>query len=118
MPPKKSTENDLILARDILDAARTVMEYTDGKSWDDWYNNGMLRDAVIRQLIVMGEAANGFTTEFVTTHASQKWQKIADLRHRIVHGYSTIDISVIWDIVHTEVQRIIVYLDPLVGSDD
>ncbi len=118
MPPKKSTENDLILARDILDAARTIMDYTDGKSWDDWYGNGMLRDAVIRQLTILGEAANRLTDEFVATHPSQEWQKIADMRHRIVHGYRTIDNAMVWDIVHTEVPRVIVYLEPIVGELD
>jgi len=118
MPHKKSIENDLILARDILDAARTIMDYTDGKSWEDWYGNGMLRDAVIRQLTVMGEAANGLTEEFILAHPAQKWRKIADMRHRIVHGYRRIDNSVLWDIVHTEVPRVIVYLEPLVGDTE
>lgn len=48
---------------DILDSARTALEYMRGKNWDDFKNNLLLQDAVVRRLEIIGEASGRISSE-------------------------------------------------------
>lgn len=76
-----------LLLDDILEAAGKIAAYTAGMTREDFISSGMAADAVVRNLEIIGEAANRLPTEFTDKHAEIEWRKIIGLRHRIVHDY-------------------------------
>jgi len=44
---------------------------------------------------VLGEAAAQLPKEFIEQHGGVPWRRPAQLRNRIVHGYWSIDVSVL-----------------------
>jgi uncharacterized protein with HEPN domain len=52
-----SERDERVYLGDMLTAARTVLRYMHGRTRADLDEDGMLRDAVVRQLEVLGEAA-------------------------------------------------------------
>ncbi|MBI5962219.1 MAG: DUF86 domain-containing protein [Chloroflexi bacterium] len=42
---------------DILESSRAVLEYTRGKTWDEFSRDPLLQDAVVRRLEIIGEAS-------------------------------------------------------------
>lgn len=56
-------------------------------------------DAVVRNLEIIGEAANRLPDEFKVGHPAVEWHKIVGLRHRIVHDYFGLDLDIVWNIL-------------------
>jgi uncharacterized protein with HEPN domain len=68
--------------RHILDAIDRIRTYTTGKNKDAFLSEPLLQDAVIRNIEVIGEAANRLTPEFIAAHNTIPWRDIAGMRHR------------------------------------
>ena len=59
-------------------------------------------DSVVRNMEIIGEAANRLPQNFKTQHAEIEWPKIIGLRHRIVHDYFNIDVDIVWQIIQED----------------
>ena len=59
-------------------------------------------DSVVRNMEIIGEAANRLPQNFKTQHAEIEWPKIICLRHRIVHDYFNIDVEIVWQIIQED----------------
>ena len=57
----------------------------------------LVQDAVIRNLEVIGEAANNIQRvdpAFTTAHPQVPWAVMYAMRNRLTHGYDTVDMAV------------------------
>jgi uncharacterized protein with HEPN domain len=57
---------------------------------------------VIRNLEVIGEAVRGVSPATRERHPEVPWKQIAGTRDRVIHGYFTVDLEIVWEIVETE----------------
>ena len=87
-----------LLVEDILESADKILIYTKDLSFDQFSNEPMAIDAVIRNFEIIGEAANRLPKDFKDKHNSIEWYKIIGFRNRIVHDYFGIDYSIVWQI--------------------
>jgi uncharacterized protein with HEPN domain len=75
----------------------------------------MMRFASVKQIEIIGEAANLLTLELRDAYADIAWRQIIGLRHILVHEYFGIDAEVIWQIVENDIpvlkERIAFILD-------
>lgn len=93
----KRSPKPLIL--DMLHCIDRVDEYTRGQSFEDFLINGMVRDAVARNIQIIGEAAIRMPSEFKAAHPEIEWIKIIRSRHILTHEYDGVDERVIWRII-------------------
>ena len=63
-------------------------------------------DAVVRNLQIIGEAANRLPEEFRAHYSEIPWRNIIGLRNRIVHDYIGVDVEIIWQIVEKEIPHL------------
>jgi uncharacterized protein with HEPN domain len=84
----------------ILDAIARIESYLAEKDEARFLEDSMLRDAVIRNLEIVGEAAAKLSAEFKTAHASVPWDDIVGMRNRLIHGYFSVDLRIVWDTVN------------------
>lgn len=87
----------------IAEAINEIESYTEGKSLSDFFENSMMRFASVKQIEIIGEAANLLTPELRDTYADVAWRQIIGLRHILVHEYFGIDAEVIWQIVENDI---------------
>jgi uncharacterized protein with HEPN domain len=104
--------------KDILDAVRAVQTYTEGMKYEAFVNDRKTVDAVIRNLIVIGEAATRLPDDFTRTHPDIPWRDMADMRNFVVHEYFGISHKIIWDTVQKDLPPLIPVLEELLGSKD
>lgn len=98
---------------DMLETAREAMGYVQGRTWEDFTHEGILRRAVRRVVEIIGEASRNVSPDFKKTHPEVPWSKIAGTRHRLAHDYDLIDDATIWNIATVYVPELIVLLEPL-----
>ena len=83
----------------ILSAIDRVLRYTKGITYEELVSNDMMYYAVVKNIEIMGEAANMLTNEFVSAHPETPWKQVRGMRNYIVHEYFQIDDVVVWDVV-------------------
>ena len=93
-----------LLLDDIREAIDKIERYTRDLSFEGFMADEKTQDAVVRNLEIIGEAANRLPQEFKAQLADIEWPKIVGLRHRIVHDYFGIDLKIIWRIINEDLR--------------
>lgn len=101
----------------ILDAITEVEHYIADQEIDEFLENSMMRFACVKQIEIIGEAANMITPETKALFTNLEWRKIIGMRHILVHEYFGIDFPLIWQVIITDLpdlkRKVIVVLATL-----
>jgi uncharacterized protein with HEPN domain len=89
-------ERDLAYLWDMRETAREVLSFLEGVAFTDFQSNKVLRYAVERQLLVIGEAANRVSSELRERHPEIPWRPIIAQRHVLAHEYGEVLVERIW----------------------
>lgn len=90
----------------MIEAIDNIFEFVEGKSYETFENDKILRFAVIKNLEIIGEAAYLLTKNFKANHDSVDWNDMIGMRHILVHGYYQIRFDIIWATIETELQSL------------
>jgi len=86
--------------------ASHIERFIRGKGEQDFLSDIQLQFAVIRAFEVLGEAAKLFTSAVSDAERrfpSIPFRKIYATRNRLIHGYASLEISVVWRIASREI---------------
>lgn len=103
---------DAGLLWDMLCTAREVQTFTDGKTYQDYEKDLVLRRAVERSVQIIGEASAKVSKKFREAHADVPWRPITAQRHILVHEYGEIDDEKIWRVATHYVPQLIEQILP------
>ena len=81
----------------MLAAADRVIRYTAGKAYESLVSDDMMYYAVVKNVEIIGEAANMITNDYRDSHSEVEWRSIISMRHVLVHGYYQISKAEVWD---------------------
>lgn len=114
MPPDSK---DMARLWDMLDAARAVVAFTIDLCYEDFVNDRKTRNAVERNLEIIGEAArnvSALTREWLNT---VPWRSIIGLRNVLAHEYGEIRQEIIWAVIQDKITPLIQQLESA-GADE
>ena len=86
----------------ILESINNIFEFADGKTFEQIQNDKMCYYAIVYQLVIIGEAANLLTKEFLAKHPETPWREIIGMRNFIVHGYNIVDKQEVWSVIEND----------------
>lgn len=86
---------------DILDSAHKALAYTQDVTPEQFRANSLVRDAVVYNLQIIGEAASHVPEEVQARYPEIEWRRMIGLRNVIAHGYFGLMLDIIWDIIQT-----------------
>ena len=92
---------ELYLA-DLVDNARAVLGYLDGVTRERWDADGMLRDAVLYRMLLLGEISGALPDDLRDRYPEVAWRQIRAFRNLAVHKYFGVDWAVVWKIAREE----------------
>mgnify|MGYP000278573889 CR=1 FL=1 len=84
----------------ILESARLACTYVDGLSKEDFLQDKRTQQAVILNLILIGEEATKLLRDeeaFVAQYPEVPWRSMKGMRNRIAHGYFEINLDTVWE---------------------
>lgn len=99
--------------RDMLEACERCLEYTAGMDLTAFAADRRTYDATIRNIEIIGEAANNVPRAVWDAHQEIPWRGIVDTRNRIIHGYGVIDDETVWEILTRDIPELIPLLRAL-----
>lgn len=107
-------EKDVALLWDMRQAACEITEFIVGLSYREFASNKVLRYAVERQTLVIGEAAGRVSSTLREAHPEIPWSSIIAQRNILAHEYGEILVERIWRVATEHIPELIRLLDPLI----
>ena len=95
---------DLQVLRKIYDHINSVITYCERcNTLDDFQSDTMRVEACVFNLMQIGELAKTALSDEVKTQITTiPWKQLYGMRNRIVHGYSGVDMRIVWDTIHDD----------------
>lgn len=111
------SKKDECRLRHMLDAAQEAVTFMNGRTCADLRSDRMLALSVIKDIEILGEAANHVSTAARALLPQFPWDRAISMRHRLVRGYFGIDFEVVWSTVQQDLPLMIELIEPLLQSD-
>ena len=99
----------------IHEAAREALELMGDASRNDLDSDRKLSLAVVRLLEIIGEAANGVSSEYQQAHPDLPWAGMISMRNRLIHGYFDVNLDVVWKTMKEDLPELLRRLDSAPG---
>ncbi len=103
--------------RDILESIEVIREYTAGMDYETFCGDRKTIDAVVRNMIIIGEAANNVPVEVTDAHSEIPWRLMRDFRNVVVHIYFGVDVNIVWDTTQNNLPPLVSLLQKLLEQE-
>jgi uncharacterized protein with HEPN domain len=92
---------------DIVEACELLVQFSAGKTFDDYQRDPLLRSAVERQFEIVGEALNqAVKLDVEVADQVSDSRRIIAFRNRLIHAYSAVSNEVVWGIVEAYLPKL------------
>lgn len=106
-----SRHNDEISIRHMLDHSHEVLDLTKDKRRTDLDSDRVLELALVRLLEIIGEAAGRVSAERRKMLPDIPWSQIISMRNRLIHGYDSVDMDILWEIISSDIPSLVEILE-------
>jgi uncharacterized protein with HEPN domain len=97
-------KSDLPYLGHIADSIAAIESYVAGGR-EAFMKERIVQDAVIRNFEILGEAANRLSPA-VRSRPEIPWDKAVAFRNWLIHGYWSVDLLLVWDVVVNDLPRL------------
>lgn len=107
---------EILLLGEVIDAAEQANLLVSGRDVDALEADRQLRDALLWNVTVLGEASAQGPDEIKEAHPTVNWARPSQLRNRIVHGYWSIDLEILHAAASDERPAFVTQLKAVLGT--
>ena len=98
----KSFRDVKVFINDIIEAINSIEEYTDNISYEYFLADKKTRDAVIRNLEIIGEAAKNIPDDIKKKYSVVNWKAASGMRDKLIHEYFGVSFSIVWQTIKND----------------
>jgi len=91
---------------DIIESVEKIKEFTSDMTYEEFLDDKRTVDAVLRNFEVLGEAAKNIPDRVKERHNKFPWREMSGMRDKLIHGYATIDLEIIWKTVTGDIPEL------------
>lgn len=113
MSLNKQRPRDPDRARHMVEAAKLIVDFTTGRTFQELIMDLLLRSAVERQFEIMGEASSHISKITQVLWPSIDWVKIKIFRNLLAHEYFRTNYTEVWHIARDVPPGLIPILEDL-----
>jgi uncharacterized protein with HEPN domain len=92
-----------LYAEDIVEACSRIKRYTAGLDYEAFARDEKTRDAVVRNIEIIGEAAKALPDDIIARAPEIPWRKVRGMRDIVAHAYFGLDLKVVWSVCATQI---------------
>jgi uncharacterized protein with HEPN domain len=100
-------KKDLNRLNHMLDASKTICQHIASKRASDLEDDRLLLGGIIRELLLIGEAANAISQETQKQISTIPWRMVIGMRNQLIHSYFDISHLIIWSTATEDIPKLI-----------
>ena len=104
--------------RHIIEAIDRISGYIWGMNFEQFKVDTKTVDAVIRNFLIIGEAARHVPSEVERAHPQTPWGRMRAMSNILVHEYESIDLKIVWNTAKDDLPLIVPLLRAVLESED
>lgn len=110
---------DVAVLKKILQHIESIIKYcADCHTLRDFSSDTMRLEATVFNLMQIGELAKeSLSDELKAQIRTIPWQQIYGMRNRIVHGYSGVNMQIVWDTVSVDIPMLHKELESIIKTN-
>ncbi|MCK6462683.1 MAG: DUF86 domain-containing protein [Candidatus Pacebacteria bacterium] len=97
---------DNVYLQHILEAIESINEYLRGLDYESLLKDKKTIDAVVRELEIIGEAANNLSDDFKKKHPEIPFRDMSDMRNVLIHEYFGVNTKIVWDTCQDDLPKL------------
>ena len=101
------SKSSIEFLKHILDESKFVIENTKGLDYDKFYEDEILKRAVVRSIEIIGEASKKVDEEVRDKYDSVDWRSMARTRDKLIHHYFGVDYEIVWNIIEKKLPELV-----------
>jgi len=101
----------------MLDHSKEAANLIAGKDKTELQHNRVLELALIRLVEIVGEASAKVSSETQAKYPSIPWPQVIGMRNRLIHGYDSVDLDVLWDTIEADLPPLIAEIEKIMSKD-
>lgn len=109
--------SQLLYLNDIAEAAGNIRSYVGTMTFEEFKNDRMRIDAVVRNFEIVGEATKHLSPDLKARYPNTDWKSIAGFRDTLIHGYFGVDLEILWDIIVNKIPLLQVEIAAIVAHE-
>ncbi len=113
-----ATTRDLVRLREMADAAKKVLAFSEERTRADLDGDEMYALAIVRLLEIIGEAAKGVSESIRERYTDVPWSQIAGTRDRLIHGYFSVDYDIVWAVIARDLPPLLAKIETILSTED
>lgn len=110
-------KEDSVYLNHILDSIKNVFSDTQDFNLEQFLENRQVKDAVTRNIEIIGEAVKRLSEEILKNYPDVPWQKIARTRDMLIHHYFDIDDQQLWKIIEDDLPKLKVSIEEILDKN-
>jgi uncharacterized protein with HEPN domain len=107
---------DEVRLRHMVDHGREAVGMLEGRTRQDLERDRQLNLAIVRLLEIVGEAASRTSADTRSSLPQIPWPEIVGLRNRVIHGYDSVDLDIVWETVTSDLPPLIEAIESYLGK--
>lgn len=93
---------------EIVESCRNIISFTSGVEFENYRADELIKSAVERQFIIIGEALNRLDpTDHTIFETIEHAPQIIGFRNILVHGYDVVSDELVWEIIVENVPELL-----------
>jgi len=102
---------------DIVESIEKIQRFIEGMDFAQFRADDRTVDAVLHNLMVIGEAAGRMPQAVVDRHPEIPWSKMRGIRNVVVHEYFGISLDVVWETASSDLPAVAPALRSLLDEE-
>jgi uncharacterized protein with HEPN domain len=102
-----SLNDDRARLTHALDHAAEAMALLAGRRREDLDADRLLNLSLVRLMEIASQSAARVSEETRRANPQVPWAELTGLRDRLLHGYDTVDLDILWTIVHDDLPPLV-----------
>jgi uncharacterized protein with HEPN domain len=108
--------DDQVSLQQMLDSTRRALYLASRRSRLDLDDDWVATLALMQLLQIIGEAARRLSDGVRQQHPAVPWAHIIGLRNRLIHGYDTVDLDRLWEVLTVDLPELAANLGRILAS--
>ena len=116
--PGKAPREWRFYVEDMIEFSERVRSYTAGMDQATFVDDGLVYDATLRNLELIGEAATHIPDRIRDENPDVPWRAIIGMRNRLIHRYLGVNHGLVWTVIEDAIPGLLPALRRILDTPD